>query len=310
MTTNATPPALVATANLKWWERASFTVAHAATSALLFCLSIRGLYAFGRFFGTLEWLVDYNRRKRFRRAYDRLMAESGTPRDRSRAMREFFRRGRCDKLFYLILDRISSEKTAELFSIGNQELLDRAAARGKGVYIALSHHGAHHIAAMMVAQKGYPVAGVRNRKESAIRRFVQQRLDRRRGEVENFRLIYSDAFPREIYRCYQEGYVLGSLMDVARVHRPNQKFEEVTLFGEKRQFLSGPMRIAIRCGAPVLQAFIVPGPGFRYCLDIVEQLIPPGDVADEDATIAQALQTYATNVERHIRAHPELMTRI
>jgi len=291
-------------ASLRRWERLSFSVAHAAVSLLLAGLSPKGLYAFGRAFGTLEWMINYKRRRRFAQRCAEVAPGRGRP------AREFFCRSRCDKLFYLILDRVTREQAATLFSIGNRALLDDAVRRGKGVYVALSHHGAHHIAAIMLAQAGYRVAGVRNRSESAIRRFVQQRLDRRRGEVKNFRIIFSDAYPRDIYRCFQEGYVLGSLMDVAHVHRPNQKFEEVTLFGETHRFLSGPMRVAIRCGAPILQAFIVPGSGFRYCLDIVEQLVAPSNVQDEDAAVTRALQTYAKNLELHVRAHPELMTRI
>jgi lauroyl/myristoyl acyltransferase len=98
-------------------------------------------------------------------------------------------------------------------------------------------------------------------------------------------------------------------MDVNRLRRPNQKAEEVTIFGERRPFLSGPMRVALRCGAPALQVFIVPEKDFRYRLDVVKMLIDPEVVGDEDAAVATAMADYADNVETHLRATPSLITR-
>jgi len=67
--------------------------------------------------------------------------------------------------------------------------------------------------------------------------------------------------------------------------------------------------VAIRCGAPVIQTFIVPEPGFRYRLDIVATLVDPADGLDEDAAVASAMQTYAANLEKYIREQPALLTR-
>ena len=55
------------------WERLSFAIAHALAAALLFCLSLPGLYRFGRCLGTLEWLVNYKRRRRFTAALKRVL---------------------------------------------------------------------------------------------------------------------------------------------------------------------------------------------------------------------------------------------
>ncbi|UCE59088.1 MAG: hypothetical protein JSU63_16790 [Phycisphaerales bacterium] len=292
------------------WKRASFECTHAAVSILLYGLSLKGLYRFGQLFGTVEWLINYKRRRRFHAALTRVCSDKPTGAQRRRETREFFRRNRCDRLFYLILDQIPRAKAETLFSISNEALLDQAVQRGRGVYVALSHHGPHHVAAMLMSLRGHKVAGVRDRREGGIRRYVQARFDRLYPEFGRMRVLFSDSYPRDIYRCFREGFVLGSAMDVSRLRRSNQKAEEVTIFGEKRHFLSGPLRVAVRCGAPVLQAFITPGDAFTYRLEIVESLIDPDTVDDEDAAVARAMQTYAANVERNLRAAPALMTRL
>lgn len=292
------------------WESVSFAVVHTVARWLLVCLSLSGFYQFGRLFGTLEWLINYKRRRRFRAGHKRVLGREPAPRERRRAAREFFMQTRCDKLFYLVFDCIPQERAMTLLSIGNKALLDEAVARGRGVYIAVSHQGALHVIAMLMALQGYKTAGVRDPREGAIRRYVQNRFDHLHPQFQRMRVLFADGYPRDIYRCLRDGYLLGSAMDVSRVRHPNQKVEEVTIFGQKRTFVTGPLRIAIRCRAPVLQAFVIPEKGFRYQLDIVEVLVDPEHVDDEAAAITQALRTYARNVEKHVRMSPNLLTRI
>jgi lauroyl/myristoyl acyltransferase len=297
-------------AGLTAWENVSFTIAHWATALLLACLSLSGLYRFGRVLGTLEWLINYKKRRRFTATLERTVGHRPTGAQRRRASREFFMRARCDKLFYLIIDCIPHDPAKSLLTIGNRPMLDEALDRGHGAYVALSHHGAHHVIAMLLAIAGYKTAGVRDRREGAMRRYVQGRFDRRYPEFQRMRVLFSETYPRDIYRCFKDGYLLGSAMDVSRVRDPNQKTEEVTIFGEKRQFLSGPVHIAIRCQAPVLQGFIVPVEGFHYRLDIVGMLADPLEVRDDDAAVRQAMQTYDANVESYVRASPTLLSRL
>jgi lauroyl/myristoyl acyltransferase len=289
---------------LSFWDRVSLGTVHTAASFLLILLSLRGLYHFGRAFGTLEWLVNYKRRRRVRRALEKVRDQRLSISERGRIIRELFMVTRCDRLFYLIFDRVPAGRAAELFSISNRALLDSALARGRGVYVALSHHGPHHVAATLFAMCGYKIAGVRDRKESSLRRFIRQRLERKYPDFEGMRVIFADRYPREIYRCFKDGYVVGSAIDVSRVRDPKQKTERAVIFGEERLFLSGPLRLALRCKAPILQVFLVPGPGFRYRAEVVDMLLDPEEVKDEEAAIHEAIQRYASRVEAHVRKHP------
>lgn len=295
---------------LGWWPQLSFAVAHATVRGLLIVLTLPGLYHFGRAFGTLEYIINRRRRKRFARALARVLGRPPTSSERRRETREFFIQSRCNKMFYLIFDCIPQEKAIEIFSIGNQALFDKCFERGCGIYLALSHHGPQHVIAMFLALQGYKTAGVREENESALRRYVQARFDRKHPEFQRLRIIFSGRFPREIFRCFRDGYVLGSQMDVGRVRDSSQKTEVVEMFGEQRSFLTGPLRIAYRCGTPVLQAFVFLERGFRYRLEIVGTLFDPEQNLDEDAVIARAMPAYATCVTKYVRESPSLITRI
>lgn len=292
------------------WERFSFTAVHALAALGLAMLSLDGMYAVARWFGTAEWLVNYKRRRRFADLLRQVWGREPSTDERRRATREFFIRSRWDRLFYLIFDRLPRERAMSLLSIGNRELLDAAVAHGKGVYVALSHHGAHHVIGMLMSLHGYRVAGVRDRREGGLRRWVRELYDRRYPEFQRTRILYSDSYPRDIYRCLQEGFLLGSAMDVGRVRHPNQKTEEVVVFGERQPFLTGPLRIAVRCRVPILQAFIIPDGQLGYRLDFLDLQSDPNDIVDEETTVAATIRTYAANVERYVRESPWLVSRI
>jgi len=162
--------------DLTWWERTSFGVAHGAACILLKLLGIGGLYRFGRAFGTLEWIINFKRRRRFGRAL-REVVHPLPGRLRRRYTRDHFRQTRCDKLYYHVFGRIPRETAQAGLTIANQKLLDQALARGKGAYLALCHHGPLHVGAMLMALRGYKVAGVRDRREGAMRRYIRVLYD-------------------------------------------------------------------------------------------------------------------------------------
>lgn len=279
---------------------------HEAAALLLTVFGLRGLYRLGRLFGTLEWLINFKRRNRFGRALQTILGELSGP-QRRRYTHEHFMHTRCDKLYYLVFDRIPREKALAGLTVHNLSLLDDSLARGRGVYVALSHHGPLHIAGMLFALRGYKIAGVRDRREGGMRRYIQSLYDRKYPEFRRVRVLYSDSFPREIYRCLQEGSIVASAMDVSRIRDPKQRSHEVTLFGRSQHFLTGPLRIALRCRTPILQAFIVPRPDFRYELFLEEPLA--GEFEDEEIAVAKAIEQYARNVEKFIRDYPSLLTR-
>jgi len=292
------------------WERFSFASLRAVVYGLACVLTLPGLYRFGQVFGFVEWAINFKRRRRFAARLRSLIGPDLPASAVREATLAHFIRTRCDKLIYLIFDLLPKEQMLGRFTIVNRRLLDEALARGKGVYVALSHHGAHHVAGLMMSLLGYKVAGVRDRQEGAVRRYIQAMYERRYEELRQARILYSHSFPRDIYRCFRENFALGSALDIHRERDAHLKTATVDFCGQKREFLTGTAQIALRCGAPILQGFIVAEPQFRYRLEIHGPLADADHAGETPELLQQVMQQYADNVERYIRAYPAEITKV
>ena len=271
------------------------------------CFGLSNLYRMGRFFGALEYLCDYRRRSRVHRKLISLFGDEMSPARRRAVTRRYFMRVRCDKMFYTIMDRIPRGKLLNRIKIKNVHHVDEGLARGKGLYVALCHYGSHHVAGLMMALRGYKLAGVRDPKESHVRRYIQQRYRESFPEVAAMKMVYASSFPRVIYRHMQSNAIVASLLDVDRNRGENTKTQSVTFFGQERQWLTGPVQMAVRCGATIIQGFIVSRKNFYYQLLPTPPLIDPDEIAaaDEEKVIPQILQKYASAVEQFVREHPD-----
>jgi lauroyl/myristoyl acyltransferase len=124
------------------------------------------------------------------------------------------------------------------------------------------------------------------------------------------RVLSADAYPRDIYRCFQGGYVLGAALDVHRVRDERKRTACVRLFGQQRDFLVGTVQIALRCGAEVLQGFVVSEKNFQYRLDLLGPLVADPSAADSPERLGEVMQTYADNIESHLRRYPDHLSRV
>lgn len=270
------------------------------------CFSLKGLYLFGQFFGTCEWLINYKRRRRY---YDRLrmVFANETNRDPGylrRACLRHFTRTRCDKLLYLIFDKLPREKILKRIKFPDRQLLDDMLAREKGVYVALSHYGSHHVLVLLTALMGYRAAGVRDKNEGALRRYVQGKYEETFPEIRDIRMFFADTYPRDLYRSFQEGFIVATALDVGRDRGAHLKTASVTMYGQQREFLTGTMQIALRCGAPILQGFVVSRRNFYFRLFVLGPLVDPATAGDTPEVLQAAMQKYADNIADHIRHHP------
>jgi len=291
-------------ASLRLLTRLKFALARGFLLALAWLVGLRGLYLFGQAFGTCEWLINYRLRRRVRERLRYLLGERISDKDLSRAVHRFFMRVRCDKIIYLIFDRLPREKVLERIHFEGRQYVDEALQRGKGCYVMMSHHGAHHVAALLMALMGYNVAGVRDRKESALRKYAQAKYAQTFPEFSRLRMFYADAFPRSLYRCFRENFVVGSALDVNRDRGKHLRTVDVTLFGRPHRFLTGTLHIALRCGATILQGFVISCKDFHFRLVVTPPLIDPDEAVDSAETVRTIMQRYASGIERHVQAYP------
>lgn len=293
-----------------WWPRLSFSCVRAVLRVLLAVLGLRGLYRFCCLFGTVEYLINYKRRSRVRRMLRKVFGREITRAERRRMIRGHFMRQRCDKAFYLICDMLSSEQVARCFRIVNGALLEAGLARGRGVYVMLCHHGAHHVTGLTMSATGFRVGGVRDPHEGPLRTYMQSMWAKKHPELTPPRIIYSGDFAREIYRLFRDNFVLGSALDVTRVRDARLRTVPVQIFGETRHFLTGTLQIALRCKATVMQGFIVSRDDFEYTLELHGPMVDPATATETPELLADVMQRYADNIAEYARAYPDHITRV
>jgi len=288
--------------------RAKFAVVRGFLWAWARLFSLKGLYLFGQFFGTCEWLINYKRRRRFRKHLERIMGETQSVLDKHKirkACLDHFTRTRCDKLFYLIFDKLPREKILKRTKFHGRDILEEALKREKGAYICMSHTGSYHVAILLMALMGYKVAGVRDRNEGNLRRYVQIKYEETFPEFRAIRMVFSDTYPRDIYRCFQDRYALGSALDIGRHRGEHLRTCTVTMFGQEREFLTGPVQIALRCGAPIVQGFVISRKNFYFHLVVTGPLTNPDTELDEPKILNDLMQRYADNIAAHVIEHPD-----
>jgi lauroyl/myristoyl acyltransferase len=289
---------------VSWWFRLKYGIVRAFLWGWARCFSLTGLYRFGQFFGFCEYVVNYKRRARFGRKLGEIYGDDITSAEARKRTIRFFMRTRCDKLLYLIFDKLPREKILKRIRFHHRDILDRELARGKGVYVTMSHHGSHHVAALLSALLGYKTAGVRDRNEGSLRRYIQEKYAETFPEFRAIRLFYADSFPRDLYRCLREGYMLASALDVARDRGERLRTIPVKIFGRERRFLTGTMQIALRCGSSIIPGFVISRRNYYYRLVVLDPLTDPDKATDEESILADVMQKYANHIEEHMKAYP------
>ena len=295
--------------DISLWQRFSFTVVRTFLWGFASLFSLRGLYLFGRFFGTLEWLVNYKLRGRFRRRLKDVLGDHLTAGQRRRETWRYVTRTRCDKMFYLILDLVPEEKVLARFHYQGTELIDQALARGRGCFIALSHYGSNYLGGMLMTRSGYDVVGIRDLHGGGLRRFIQQLYERRHPEMRTLKVLNANAYPRDIYRCFQDNRLVGAALDAFRSRGEGKRTVQVDILGTKREVLVGTIQIALRCGAAVLQGFVISEKDFHYRLDVLGPLVPETATTDTPELLNQVMQAYANNIEEYVRRYPSHVSR-
>ncbi len=293
-------------------DRAKFMCVRAFLWGWARCFSLKGLYLLGQFFGTCEWLINAKRRRRFRQRFYETFGDAAAQITTPvwRICWQHTMRIRCDKLFYLIFDKLPREKILKRIRMHNRDIFDEAIEQDKGVYVSMSHNGSHHVCVLLMALLGYKTAGVRDRNEGALRRYVQQKYEETFPEFKAIRMFYADTYPRDIYRCFREKFILGSALDVGRQRGAHLRRAKVTMFGQEREFLTGTLQIAMRCGAPVMQGFVVSRKNFYYHLIGKGPLVEYGTKEPEEVVLQKAMQAYADNIAAHLLAYPDHISKV
>ena len=295
-----------------WFALAKFSLVRTFLGTWARLFGLRGLYWFGSVFSTVEFLINRRRRARYRKALEQVYPEGIDSIRATQIIRRYFRRSRCDKLFYLVYDQLPRHKVLSRIRFHGRDHVDRGLSAGKGVYMAMSHHGSHHVMGMLLSLLGYRITGIRDRQEGALRSFIQSLVGPTVPEFPNVQMIYADDFPREIFRCFRENRLVVSALDVNRDRGSKLKTCQVQFFGEQRTFLTGTMQLAQRMGAVIVPTFLVSRPNFYYRVMVEEPIFVPlsGEAGESGPDLQELMQAYADAIAAHIRAYPDHLSRI
>jgi Kdo2-lipid IVA lauroyltransferase/acyltransferase len=256
----------------------------------------RAARAAGAVFGLAAWILFPGLRRRTRR-HLRLAFPVATDLWIDRTARGVFRWvGRAGADF-LHLDRFGPTALADL-EVEGRGHWDAARARGRGVILVTGHLGNWEVLGAWLATLGTPVWVIYHPfREKRLDRFVYGRRER-----VGVRGIPAEGSPLRALRALRRGEILGILLD--RV--PRGESVACTFFGRECRAASGPARLALATGAPVVPACLVYRQGvmrvrFEPAIDSAE--VPAG--ADLGDVLRESTQRQARVLEDWIRDSPE-----
>ncbi len=179
-------------------------------------------------------------------------------------------------------------------AVEGREHLDAARARGVGLLIVTGHVGNFEFLGAWLAAQGIPSTGVAREPEDPALAGYLRRMREGRGNS----LLSKGTSARELIGRLRRGAVITLGVD------QNSGDAFVPFFGVPAGTVTGPARLALHTGVPLLPAFCLWEPDDRYRIVI----LPPIAVhktADRDADLARVTADINRALEGVVRAHPE-----
>jgi KDO2-lipid IV(A) lauroyltransferase len=192
----------------------------------------------------------------------------------------------------------SSDKIRETISVDGEDHLEKALAEGRGVMILTGHIGNWELGGFWLGSRLDPFAVVAAPVYDA---WIEQRMVRLRARhgIETIVRGRPEA-PKRILSVLRRGGAVVFLIDqdtrVEGVHVP--------FFGREAYTPSGPARIALRTGAPVMPGCMIREADGRNRMEL-EPSVPLIRTGDLEADIRKNTAVWVETLERMVRRHPE-----
>ena len=210
--------------------------------------------------------------------------------------RRMFRNIGMTLLEVLYIPALTPAKLERWVTIENLHYLEEAMAGGHGVVLLTAHFGNWEWIAARLVQAGFPVAAVA---ETQPNPGLDQLLNEYRISVGLKPYARGNALVSAM-KALKNGNILGFLAD--QDAKANGVF--VNFFGRPASTPQGPAVYALRCGAPVVPAFIVRQPrrGHRILLSPPIYALPDSDT---DRAIVTLTAQMTEVMEERIRRRPD-----
>lgn len=189
--------------------------------------------------------------------------------------------------------------------------LNEALEKGKGAVLMHGHFGNEELLMPAFGLLGFQVNQMASKRErprlkgigGLFPNFVRGYAYKNRiGYRERFpvNFIYLDSSLRDIYKRLRKNELLLLAID----GREGTKWIDVDFMGKRALFSAGPMRVAIKSGAPVLPVFIIRGKDLRHRLVVGKEfkLTLTGNTAED---ILVNTRNFVSILEKYAAQYPE-----
>lgn len=194
------------------------------------------------------------------------------------------------------VNRLSIEEIKDRVQIEGMSILTEALARGQGVVIVTAHVGNVDIVGQVPLAYGIPITGAAMHAQPE--RLFQYTLKLRQSH--GLRLLPSDGPMIGLIRALKRGEIIALPCD----RLTGDSARAIEFFGSPARLPDGPVRIALRTGAPLVPAFVLRQPDDTFVIKVG----PPlglSRTGDMEADVAAGMEGVVRAMEGHIAQHPE-----
>jgi KDO2-lipid IV(A) lauroyltransferase len=178
-----------------------------------------------------------------------------------------------------------------------EERVRQAYAKGRGVLLFTGHFGYWEVGAMALALRVQPVSVMARPLDNPYLHHMLERIRTRLGNS----VIYRQGAIRKVLQELAANRAVAILID-QHLHTPDAVY--VDFFSRPAATTNALAALALRTGAPVIPAFIMPLPHGRYRVVFEHAVEPPA--SDAPDAVRQFTQRCTDVLEMYIRRHPDL----
>ncbi len=192
---------------------------------------------------------------------------------------------------------LSEREVFDRIEVDGEDRMRQAYASGRGALLFTGHFGYWEVGAMALALRVQPLAVMARPLDNPHLHELLERIRTRFGNS----VIYRQGAIRKVLHQLAANGAVAILID-QHLHTPDAV--TVDFFSRPAATTNALAAVALRTGAPVIPAFVLPLPNGRYRLVLEHAVQPPA--SDSPDAVREFTQRCTDVLEMYIRRHPDL----